>query len=452
MVYRNKMSSASWWLFLAGLGSMTEVHFFGSIALTELAMFVVGPVLFFVNFHRLRREGFMPFVWLTILTCVGCIVASKVNHTYWLFALKGLAVPAVYFVAIVTFHHLLRKDFSAMKWFLIGAFCSSIVSIFVFQQATYTVDASAGELMTGADATAGVMGYALFWSSRINALLKLPVSCFYFATPSVYCCGSQIVGAVVSILFSQGSGRAAAAAGIVGAALLFVGGKSPRRIAKLGKYILIYGIVGVVFAFALKETYASLAVNGKLGYKAQQKYLKQTAAGKSALAILMAGRMELFCGLFACVDKPIIGWGPMAEDTGGYVANYLSKYASDEDFERYVNSVQADAIYGYRRRMIPAHSHIEAAWLHYGIFGLILWLYVFFLMYKYLRSYAASIPQWFGYLASGLCGMVWTIFFSPPGGRLGDMFFVACLLCCRAVAKNKMALPHQMQIEISKQH
>lgn len=134
MAYRNKMSSASWWLFLAGLGSMTEVHFFGSIALTELAMIVVGPVLFFVNFQRLRHDGFLPFVWLTLLTCLGGIVASKVNHTYWLFALKGLAFPSVYFVATVTFHHFLRRDLSSMKWFLVGAFFSSIVSILFFNK------------------------------------------------------------------------------------------------------------------------------------------------------------------------------------------------------------------------------------------------------------------------------------------------------------------------------
>ena len=71
------MSSASWWLFLAGLGSMTEVHFFGSIAITELAMFVVAPILFLKNFHRLRHDGLIPFVWLAILTCVGCIYANQ---------------------------------------------------------------------------------------------------------------------------------------------------------------------------------------------------------------------------------------------------------------------------------------------------------------------------------------------------------------------------------------
>ena len=153
---------------------------------------------------------------------------------------------------------------------------------------------------------------------------------------------------------------------------------------------------------------------------------------------------------FACIDKPIIGWGPLAEDTGGYVANYLAKYASEEDFENYMKSVQDDAIYGYRYRKIPAHSHIEAAWLHYGIFGLILWIYVFFLMYKYIRFYAASIPQWFGYLAPGLCGMAWVILFSPPGGRLGDMFFVACLLCCKAVYNSRIMLPLEMVREVHK--
>lgn len=445
MVRGSKMSSASWWLFLAGLGSMTEVHFFGSIALTELVMFVVGPILFFVNYQHLRNEGFLSFVWLTLLTCVGCVVASMVNHTYWLLALKGLAFPAVYFVATVTFHHLMRKDLSAMKWFLIGTFLSSIVSIFIFQQETYTV--ASGEILQGAEATERVVGNALFWSGKIKSLLQLPTMCFYLATPSVYNFSMPLCGAVISLLFSDVSGRAASAIGVASAFLIFFGGKSRHSIGKLGRHIVLLVFIGLVLAFAIKTTYAYLASSGMLGYKAQEKYEKQTARGNGILNILMAGRMELFCGLFACIDKPIIGWGPKPEDTGNYVLDYLTKYATDEDLRAYIQSLQSDAIYGYRRRLIPAHSHIEASWLQYGIFGLLLWLYVFWLMYKYVRSYAVAIPQWFGYIGLSLLGMIWTILFSPMGGRLGDMFFVVCLLFSRAVFRGRIALPCEMVSE-----
>lgn len=79
---RSKMGSTVLCLFLAELGPIIEVYFLGRIAIVELEMVVVGINLFFVNFHRLRLETFLPFVRLTILTCVGCFVAGKVDYVY----------------------------------------------------------------------------------------------------------------------------------------------------------------------------------------------------------------------------------------------------------------------------------------------------------------------------------------------------------------------------------
>lgn len=433
-------------LFLAGLGSRTEVRVIGSIAITELFMLIIGPFLFFKNFYLLKREGFLPFLVLTVMSCFGCVIGSWANQTERVFMLKGLAVPVVYFVATVCFHSLLRNDLGALKWFLVGSFLSGIVSIFVFQQATYAVNAS-GVVLEGSDAVASVTGYALFWSNKINEIIKLPISCSYFATPTLYCWVAPIVGVIVSLLCSQGSGRAAAAVGVAGAGLLFLGGKSRKSIARLGRHIFVLIIVGIVGIFVVKMGYSYLAKNGILGYKAQVKYEKQTTMGSGVLDILMAGRMELFCALFACADRPIVGWGPKAEDKGGYVEKFLTKYGSYEDLEQYLRVLRWSAANGCPYRMIPAHTHIGAFWLFYGIFGLLLWLYVFWLMYKYIRCYASAIPQWFGFLGLLLCGKVWAILFSPPGGRIGDVFFIVCLLFCRAVATNKMKLPYEMELE-----
>ena len=442
----HRLTPSAFLLFLAGLGSMTEVHVVGSIAITELVMFAAGPILFVVNFHRLRREGFLPFAWLALLTCAGCIVSSKVNGTYWLWGLKALAVPGVYFVAIVTFHHLLRKDLSAMKWFIIGGFLSGIICVFVFQPETHTV--RNGVQVTGLAAAEAVMGYALFWTSRINALIQLPVRCFYLSTPFLYSCLAPLVASGVAVLGSNASGRSAAAMSVCSLACLLCGGKSRKKIAKLGKNLFLLFVALMLAALAFKAIYSRLAKSGMLGEAGVRKYERQTATGTGILSMLMAGRMELFCGLQACLDYPIIGLGPRAEDRYGYIENYLQKYASQEDFENYLADARNQRRkYGYFYELIPAHSHIVYFWLWYGIFGLFIWLYVFWMMYKYFRAYAFAIPQWYGYMCLSIPALCWDILFSPPGGRLSMTFFITCLHFCRAVALRKINLPMEMQVE-----
>lgn len=449
MVHVRKMSSASWWLFLAGLGSETQIHFFGSIAITELFFYALAPILFFMDYRRLKHDGFLPWIWLTILTCFGCLISSKVNETYWLLMLKGVAVPAVYFAAAIVFHRLLHDDLSAMKWFLIGNFLSSIVCVFIFQPETFTRSAN-GELASGEAAVEAVVGYALFWSSRITAVLTMPVKCCYLQTPVVYSSIIPIVCAAILMFFSGNSGRSAAAVAIASMAMLVIGGKSRKQIARLGKHFWLFLIVGCIFAVIVKNTYSFCAQNGVLGDVARTKYEKQTATGTGILNILMAGRMELFCGLHACWDYPIIGLGPRPEDRNGYTENYLRKYASQEDFDNYIRSVEFMKRRGEFYRGVPDHSHIVYFWLRYGFFGLLLWLYVFWLMFKYVKKYSSSIPQWYGYMCLATPAMIWNILFSPPGGRLTTTFFIVCMLFCQAIANGKVRLPVEMELEVMK--
>jgi hypothetical protein len=173
--------------------------------------------------------------------------------------------------------------------------------------------------------------------------------------------------------------------------------------------------------------------------------------GDSALAILMAGRMELFCGVMACMDRPLIGFGPKGEDTNGYVERYLSKYGTPEDYQTFVN-----VMYERRRRglevyiPIPSHSYISFFWVYYGIVGLILWLYVLWLCFKYLHSYAQCIPQWYGFIAFSIASFFWNVFFSAFDARITVPAMISCVLFARAVYEQRAMLPEKMEAEARK--
>lgn len=436
-------------LFLIGLGSVTQFHFIGSLGLSELPMFILAPFVFVMDYKRLKADGFMPFVWLAILTCVGCVISSYLNKTPGLFAMKGLAHPYAIFSATVIFHRLLRNNFRGLKWFLIGAFLSGIISIFIFQQETFT--AGGGYLAEGADAINRVMGYSLFWSSKIREVLTLPIKASYFAIPTAYSAGVGIPLVIITMMISSGSGRSSAITILASSMLIAIGGRSRVRIARMGKHILMLGLCSIIAVGIFKTGYSIAATRGILGYEAQQKYLKQTRTGDSALKILMAGRMEFFCGVMACLDHPIWGFGPNGEDTGGYVERYLREYATQEDYEHYVAEVQWQKSRGeFINTALPAHSYIGMFWISYGIIGLILWVYVLGMFYMYLRKYASAIPQWYGFMALGIAAESWHIFFSPFASRFQLPLLVCCILFCKAVKMGRHCLPFDMEMEARK--
>lgn len=418
----------------------------GSLGISELPIFLLAPIVFLLDYRELKVDGFLPFVWLTISVCVGCCISSFFNSTPRVFFLKGLAHPYALFALTVVLHHFLRRDLSAMKYYLIGVFISSIICIFIFQQETWT--AVGADIAKGAEATERVVGNPLFWSSKIKALLVLPISIAYMRVPVTYSVIVPIACAILAMFCSGESGRSAAAVAMLSSVLLCIGGKKRARIKMLGKHIGLVVLICGGAVLLLKNGYSYAASSGMLGYKAKEKYEQQTERGKDILHMLMTGRMELFCGVMACLDHPILGFGPKAEDTGGYVSRYLEKYGRLEDYQSFMHDQRTAARRGeYRYVAIPSHSYISFFWIYYGIIGLILWCYVLFLIWRYLKLYAPAIPQWYGYVVLTIPGEVWNIFFSTFGGRTTTPFLISCILLARAVYKRKLFLPYEMELE-----
>lgn len=441
-------TSSRLWLFLIGLGSMTQVHFLGSIGISEIFMYVLAPFIFMLDLQQLKSDGFMGFLGLVFFVCGGCVISSIANHTPFIFFLKGFAFPYSIFAISVVFHRLLRRDLAALKWLIIGGFLSNIVCVFVFQPETYLV--GGGQLAEGDEAVEMMINHPQFWAKRISAVLTLPISCWYMEVPYLYSCIIPLVTAVIQILMSNSSGRAGAIVALVGVCLIVMGGKSRVKIARVGRQLFSLAVLGVAVLAIFKVVYSHTAKAGLLGEEAQKKYFRQTAEGSSALRLLMAGRKEAFIGLTAAFDKPILGHGPKAEDTGGYVNSFLAKYGSQEDYMMYLASLRADAKRGYAYRTIPAHSHVVGFWLFYGLPGLIYWLYVYGLMFFYFRKYARGIPQWYGLLSLSCAGLLWSILFNPYGFRVSEVIPIVCILFARAVYKGRIRLPQEMEIEVLK--
>ena len=68
--------ASSFWLFMLGLGSATKIFFLGTIAFSELAIFPLAPLILAQNWHRMKREGFLPFIYMLTFMSVGLFVSG----------------------------------------------------------------------------------------------------------------------------------------------------------------------------------------------------------------------------------------------------------------------------------------------------------------------------------------------------------------------------------------
>ena len=431
---------SSFMLFLIGLFSMTQIHVVGSIGISELVIFAIAPFVFFATYRTLKADGFSAIAWLSLLACLGCFIGSMFAGTPTVIMMKGMASPYAVFGCVVVFHSLLRKNLTGLKWVLLGTALSLIINIFVFQPETNIV--RGGMKAEGEAAVELVTSGVLFWSNRVSEFLTLPIKGWFLKIPIWYSLLAPFFVAAFFLLYSGGSGRSAALAMLISVVILLMGRKSRRGMYLLTRRIpmMVIGFIVVIFMFRIGYEFA--APRGLLGVDAQNKYERIANTKKGSAGLLLSGRLETFIGLRACIDKPILGFGAKALDRWGYVESMIKEYGTWEDYEIYRNSLRT----GYLRT-IPAHSHIVSAWLDDGIFGLLLWCYVLYVMYQYFRKNTYVMPQWYGYFALSIPGAVWDIFFSPFGGRVSMSLLITCLLIVSAIKKNRIPMPIDMELK-----
>ena len=433
-----KKRSLGWFLF--GLGGQLQIA--ASLSFTELFVLMAAPLLYLQERVYMKRNGVMPFFYLSLALIAGCVVACLANHTAPTYSLRGMAVCCLLSCSIIVSHWMLRKDMTGLKWYFLGVAISGVLCTFVFQKAVEVV-------AQGGAAASDIAGGVNYWIQRIGPLVTLPAAGWYLSCPIAYSVGAPLFMAFFA-LFTSISGRGAAVRAMASAALVIIGGKKRstlrNRICRGFWVIMILGIIGV---FAAKQTYQIAATSGWLGEKALQKYEAQTKGRTGVLALIMGGRMDSFCGLIACVDKPIIGFGPWALDDKGYIEEFLARYADYEDYANYIKSINYARAHGLVFfNLIPCHAVVTELWLWYGISGLIFCLYVFFAVLRYLKEDCWAVPQWFFWIGASVPGLFFNMIFNPLSSRVGIPFVVVACLIVRAVRKGRLQMPNEMIVEI----
>ena len=346
----HKKHTLAWFLF--GLG--TQLQIIASLSFTELFVFATAPFIFLKEKDYMQRNGIMPFFWLSMLVVVGCVVACLVNHTEPMFVIRGMAVACLLPCAVVVGHWMLRRDMGGFKWMLIGVAISNILCTFVFQKQLEVTMLAEGE--GGASAVEAIMAGPIYWIGRLGAMLNAIPKGWYLQCPTLVTASIPLFMAGFSMLTTT-SGRSAALGAIGTVAILLIGGKKREIIRRrLCSKFGLWCCVAIIGVLCLHTIYRVAALQGWLGEDALKKYEMQTQGDDSIKKLLLGGRMDSFCGFMACVDKPIVGFGPWAMDTNGYVGDFLSKYGTYEDYENYMANVARNMRDGRSMHMIHVRT------------------------------------------------------------------------------------------------
>ena len=417
-----------WYMFFLGLFVRTQIHLIGYIGVSELVVAICAPFVFVNHYTAMKRDGMRTILSLALMATVGCVLSSLINGSSFSQFARGFAQTYMTWAALVVGYYLLSGNIMSYRWFVLGGFFSGILSIYFLQGAAVT--AGGVQHVAGEAAVEMVQENVLFWKNRILPVINLPVSMFYLQCPYLYSVIAPMIFAFLGLYMSSGSGRGTFVVAMVSSALLTIGGKTSSRLAMLRKYLWVYIMLGMAFLSGVKTVYSWAASTGRLGEHAEQKYRDQTQRGTDALSILISGRVDFFVGLYACLQKPIVGHGPWPIDKEGYRVYFLKKYGTTEEIK---NAIELSSVYSMKG--IPAHSHLVGYWLEYGILGLPFWLYVLWLMYRYLKQDVEVMPELFGWLALSIPSLIWSILFNPYAGRIGIPIVVVALVLIHARKK-----------------
>lgn len=382
-------------LFLLGLVSATQIQVIGYISIVEIIFAVLTPYYLITHWRTLIRSPLQAFLILLLGWFVSAIVTDLWRETELNLALKGAATPLLWASALISMYFLLRERLDLIRWFVLGAAISGVVSLYIFKPGPLAgLEArGAGEVEFGFRVLIGV------WTTFVWAAVL-------FLHPRHPRLALATIIGFAGLCFVEGS-RSAGAIALLSAGLILFGGKllsaGPRfRRRTSGGRIFLLAAAAVLFIFSISEGYRHAVLEGWLGDEERHRYVEQS---QSKVGIL-GGRSEFASAMFAIADSPFLGHGSWARDVQGY--RHMGAAILGMDVSGY-GDVSGE--------LIPTHSHLTGSWVSHGLLGFVFWFYVFVYVLKFFINGAPFAHKYLPFALLFGLGALWNILFSPVGYR-----------------------------------
>jgi hypothetical protein len=394
--------------FLLGLGTRQQINIIGYLPFAELALLLLLPFNFTRAFSsgNLKKTGWMVplcFVWLA-----SAVFTDIYRGTDWSLAARGIARAFVYCIAIPQIVWFFSTDgYKKAVWFTAGTIPSVILSQFIFR----------GGVIEGRERVYGraIFDFESHWSMVLGASIFFGLLVFYRRSPLL----THAIAWATGVFQIANGSRSAGGVFLTGSVLCLlkrsIGGKLWSRDALLSAVrVTMAGLILGGVSYGIYLLYADAAATGRLGEKAQDKFLTQSS---SRLGLLLGGREAIVSGVIAALESPIIGYGSWPLDREGFYLRACELSGRDPDPNFYK--------LGYP--LIPTHSHVMCAWVENGIGGFVFWSYVIFFYVRQILRPVIDEKRMGLYLAVSVLSLVWHILFSPMAGRIEQSVVIALI-------------------------
>jgi hypothetical protein len=397
-------------LFALGILSSVVVHLIGDIFVAEILIIVALPLLLAHSAQRLAIPRLKRLFALLGAWLFAQILSDAYNHTVLADRLRGMALIGFFAIEIAFFAICLGTN-EQRKAIYLTAYALGSLALTRFQP-----NVAAIEVQSTADWWK--------WSYAFGAtILAALISSFLLSKRrEVLAILLLLVVSAVDLLMNF---RSAFLMLLVTIVLVF-----PIIPEQIGRFRLlprkknlfrfaIVAILAITGGWSANQLLHLVTRSGLIGEEAQQKNESQAQAGN----LLLGGRPEVFIGLQAAMDSPILGHGSWARDMKYLEMQHdmLQEYGIEHDLKDSEANTHG---------LIPTHSHIVGAWAFAGFLGVLFWVYLFWLVVRAIVVAVVHPPALAPVYVWLLVGYTWNILFSPFGStsRIIEAFTIVVIV------------------------
>lgn len=381
----------------------------GFIAMLDLASYVLAIPIFLTSFSSYSKH----LKWLMLLICfwlINAIVSDMYRGTPFRIGFKAWMIIVNSLTLVIVGAWILRKSVRALPFFLVGCAVSMVVQLYYFQNGallSYAVRSGFSGGTNMSDYLIDKQVYPIWVGMFLSILMAFRI---LGVVPWPICIAGYVAGAF--FLMAQGGSRSSFLINMCSSFLVFayVYWRKGFDLIFKRKLLTLCGVVVVALLFNM--FYLHAAKEGWLGEAGYQKVEKK----KSGEDSFLDNRADLLINWPFLWRSPIIGAGSELIDRWGYVNR--SPYV--RHYDPMGRPIYHDGFYG--------HSCIVSAWTANGLFGLVFWLFVFWLVFDFLGEKLYVLRDAGPYVMACLIGICWNIAFSPYGMFRGRVMFVAAFL------------------------
>ena len=417
---RSKLKSFgtfSFLAFLVGLGSTLYVPTpMGRVAMFDLASYALAIPLFFQRYPKYPKV-FRRLLFLGVLWILNSIVTDFYREMPFMIAFKAVMIMLNSLTLMIVCEWILWKTPRCIPYFLAGASISAVISLYYFQNGALLNFA----LTNGYGSVAGSMGEflqekqttPLYVAMIFTAGVMLPRLWGFF--PRLFCVFLTFCAGLYVMV--HGGSRSTCLVYVSVAGLMACYFYAPKFFMALFRNKLVTFACVALAAVVFNSVYVFACKNGYLGEHGIRKY-EEKISGQSSF---LDDRNDIIVNWPFLWRSPIIGAGTIPIDRWGYMDRNPHIPHADQ-FGRPIHYT-----------IFLGHSCIVYAWVANGVFGLLFWAYILWLIFDFLGNKVFLLGDAGPFVFHGIIAIIWAILFSPYGGFRGKAMMIAAFV---ALAKD----------------